>query len=178
MNPGSTDLEHLISRFLDDEATLADRRLLRAQMRRDPAADALVEEYVTLDREVGRTLRQALGRSWASPVRRGPWAWIGRFVGTAAAACLVVAFWTSSHHQPTRPGRGQPDQAASASWFAPIGPGGPVSASQDGSPRPSVRPATPAQREWILIPGERPGEYMVIEVRRPRTRPTVTQGDY
>ncbi len=176
MNPGSADLERLISRFLDDEATPAERRTLRAQMRRDPAADALVEQYVTLDREVGRTVRQAMGRSPVMPIRLS-WARLGRLAGLAAAACLAAMIWVYPHSQSKAPTQRQP-QRASTSWFAPAGSDAVPTSGHRVQPRMPVQPAGPTQREWILVPGERPGEYMVIEVRRPRARPIVIHGDF
>ena len=71
----SAELERLISRFLDDECSADERRVLHRTLRDDPAAAALYEEYTALDREIGHAMRSALGRHTHLPVGRSlrPW---------------------------------------------------------------------------------------------------------
>ena len=179
MNPGSPELERLISRYLDDEATAHERRELRALMRSDAAVAAEVEQYDELDREVGWALRRALGRSQLLPTVRSTWGRVGQLVALAAAASMAVMVWVSPPRQ-VSPGQGD-TPARAASWFAPATP---VSHAPDGlqtvnpsHERPRVR-LRETDRDWIIIPGERPGEFMVIEVNRVRTRAIVIQREF
>jgi len=177
MKPGSPELERLISRYLDDEATRAERRELRRLERSDPTAAALVDEYATLDREIGRALRTALGRSYPLPARHAPWWRIGELVAVAAAACLMAMVWMNTSRVTSPPGGNGRVQAAS-SWFAP-----PAAQADRFEPLPDSY-ERPRQRlrdtdlDWILIPGDRPGEFMVIEVNRARTRAIAIQDDF
>lgn len=178
MNDSTREIERLISRFLDDEASGAERRELRAALRRDPAAEALFEETSALDRELGRAMRRALRRPVVlHPVRRS-WSSLGRAGAVAAAACLAVVVWWQA---PQRTISGGPNsgqtQLAGSSWFA--APAAPQPAPGDAGDSLAVLPAgagvphervRSAQRDWILIPSDRPGEVLVIEVQRTQTR--------
>jgi hypothetical protein len=179
MNSGSPDLERLISRCLDHEATRLEQRRLRTLERSDPRAAALVDDYVTLDRELGRVLRVAMGRAPLLPLRRTVWPRFGQLAALAAAACLAVMVWISPPQRSPRPdGRGP--ARASASWFAPsaaVPHLGDEAELQPVDSRPRVR-LRDTNRDWILIPGERPGEYMVIEVERVRTRAIAIHDDF
>lgn len=166
----SAELDRLISRFLDDECSADERRVLRRTLRDDPAAAALYEEYTALDREVGHAMRSALGRHTDRPVGRSVRRWLSQLVGLAAAASLVALVWVEG------PRRGAsekgPAHAASHSngWFRTNGLG--IDSTRPNSlayDRPHI-PVHQTARDWILIPGEHPGEFMVIEVDRVRTR--------
>ncbi|MBU0640109.1 MAG: hypothetical protein KKB50_14685 [Planctomycetes bacterium] len=176
MSEQSEHLEHLISRFLDGECTSAERRELNAAMRSDPTAQAAFEEYAALDREVAHAMRRALGYTLRVPAGRGIWAQIGRAVALAAAACLAVMVWLGS---PNSVSREDPRQARQgASWFAPATRTNAVPrAEKPAYDRPAVR-MRHTQRDWIVIPGERPGEYLLIEVDRVHTRMKGIQRDF
>lgn len=155
-------LEHLITRSLDGEISPAERRELRALLRRDPVAEALFDETTSLDREIGRALRWAGGRNVAIPW----WSRALRAGGLGAAASIAALFWFSpqaSHTDPEEPVFAPPRQQAGA-WFAPPPRNGNADAFVP------VQPPTPAASatggEWIVVPGARPGEYMIVEVRR------------
>jgi hypothetical protein len=160
MNDEVSDLERLISRYLDDEATRAERRRLRAQCA-DPQVEALLDEHETIDREAGRAMRAAMGRTVFLPTVRNKWTPVWQVAGLAAAACIAALMWMYPHRPDVRNHR--PDQRQTADvlqskWFI------------DGV-QPQQMPVR--QRNWIIVPGSRPGEYMVIEVDRvrPRVRP-------
>ena len=176
MNPGSPELERLISRFLDDESTPDERRRLRALERSDPHVTALVDEYAALDREVGQALRTAMGRTYRLGRARSPWSRAGQFVGLAAAACVAAMLWLTPARNATPGGARQPAQGAS--WFAPAAWQADVQERTNPSyERPQVR-LRDTDRDWIIVPGNRPGEFMVIEVNRVRTRAVAIQNDF
>ena len=178
MNPESPELERLISRYLDDEATPQERRELTSRMRADPAVEALVDEYAGIDREVSRVLRVALGRSVVLPTSRSRWVRFGQGAALAAAACLALVFWlVPQRPAPQSPRSGEAARAGS-SWFAPLAPQvDSVRATSPTYERPQVR-LRDTSRDWIIIPAERPGEYMLIEVDRVRLRAIRFQEDF
>ncbi len=158
-------LERLISRCLDGEASAEERRDLQRALRRNPSADALFEEYAALDREAGHAIRAAVAAPGIGPVLRRPSIW--REAGLALAACVAMLVWL----QPLeRPSAGGAADASRASWFAPP----PTTTDSWTDDARSVErlgvPMADTDREWIVVPGERPGEYLVIEVNRTRTR--------
>lgn len=183
MNEPTHELERLISRFLDAEASAAERRELRTTLKRDPAAEALFEETAALDRELGRAMRRALRRQIVlHPVRRS-WASLGRAGAVAAAACLAVAIWWQAPQRPIS-GTANPGQTqlAGSSWFAPSAAlpaeaGDSLTAMPAAAGVPHQRVRT-AQRDWILIPSDRPGEVLVIEVQRTQTRMKAAGRDF
>lgn len=160
-------LEHLLSRHLDGECTPQEEQLLRSLVRREPEVRARLKDYERLDREVGDALRAALGRTpRAAGIR---WTRIGRNVVVAAAACLAAAAWLQPRLAPRRPGAGGTQQASAGSWFAPAASeGDTVEPTPPGYERPEVR-LRGTQRDWIVIPGDEPGTYLVIEVDHVRT---------
>lgn len=177
MNPGSNELERLISRYLDDEATWAERRELRVLLDADPHAAALMDEHEALDRELGRAIRQAMGHGHVLPVGRSVWAQFRQFAALAAAACLAVMIWTSPPRQAAQHGEDRPSQT-SLSWFAPeTAPADVVPAVNVSYERPRER-RRHTDRDWIIIPGERPGVFLVIEVNRVRTCAIAIQDDF
>jgi hypothetical protein len=172
---GNEHLEHLISRFLDNEATPAERRDLNAQLACDPLATALYEQTAALDREVGRAMRLATGRTLLlRPLtgRRGGWS---RLIGVAAAAALAGILIL----------RGQPLGDADAplqaggNWgFLPAEPPGDTFVAPESQyPLPHVQ-LRDTHRDWLLVPAEQPGQFLVIEVQRVQTRAVGIHNDY
>jgi hypothetical protein len=142
--------------------------------------EALFEEASALDREVGIAIRKALGRS-AGRCRRvlPPWNGLGRLVAVGLAACLALAFlaWPARPPATTARYAGQ-GISGPGSWFAPppamrdAYEAAPVSLD-----RPRLR-LDRADRNWIVVPGDRPGEYLVVEIKRVHSRSFVIQGDF
>lgn len=176
MRPESENLERLISRFLDNEATPNQRRTLDDSLARDPGARALFEDITALDREAAAALHSALDRprliSNPRIIRLRLSNWL--VAAAAAAACVAAVVLPNVLNAPNRrPTAGGPEQArAINSWIAPNAPdaGGDRFEPQSTEflrPHQSVRDA---QRDIILVPGRNPGEFMVIEVNRSRER--------
>ncbi len=160
-------LEHLLSRHLDGECSPQEKQVLRSLLRREPEARARLEDYERLDQAVGAALQAAMGRTPRSFGR--PWARVGRGVVVAAAACLAAAAWLQPRLSPSDPGASRTQQASAGSWFAPATlEGDTVEPTPPGYERPEVR-LRGTQRDWIVIPGDRPGTYLVIEVDHVRT---------
>jgi len=168
MNLGSDNLERLFSRHLDGECTPAEEQLLRALLRREREAQTLLDEYRSLDRQVGDAVRQALGRPARPRTVRASWARVGRSLAVAAAACLAALAWLQPRLSPTHPDPQRPQQASAASWFAPVAEGDTVEPLPPGYERPELR-VQGTQRDWIVIPGDEPGTYWVIQVDHVRT---------
>ena len=174
MNDPTHDIERLISRHLDDEATADERRALNAQMRRDPAAAALFENCAELDREVKQALRSVLGHS---PMRAAPvWQRTLRVFVLAAAACIAVMFWSMPGGERAMPG--QPGAARAGSWFAPLPAAGDTMVEYPARfDRPQMRFTKP-QSDWVVIPSDTPGEFLVIQVKRVPTRTVRVHKDF
>jgi hypothetical protein len=178
MNPESYELERLISRYLDDEATPAERRQLLALERFNPQVAALIEEYASLDAEVGRALRRAMERPLLLRVHRTRWARIGQAAALAAAACVAMLVWLIPSRG-TAPVNPHAPERAAVPWFdgSPNLPGDTVQGVNRWDVRPQVRLRN-TDRDWLIVPGQRPGEFMVIEVNRVRTRAIAIQNDF
>jgi hypothetical protein len=174
-------LEHLFSRVLDDEATPAERALCEALCREHPQVGAAFEDYRRLDEAVGdalrATLRQPQPRTYPLPVRW--WTRAGKVTAVAAAACLAAFAWL----HPRPPGSGPASTplrqaAAPISWFAPATPQKdtiePVPTAYE---RPTVR-VRGVERQWIIVPGDAPGVYRIIQVDRVRTHAIPVQRDF
>jgi len=174
MSEPTHELERLISRHLDDEATADERRELNAHLRRDPAAAALFQEYADLDREVQGALRSALGRS---PFRCvPPWQRTVRVLALAAAACVAVMFWSLPGRERTAPARQGTAQAGS--WFAPLPAAGDTLVKRPARfDRPEIRFTRP-RTDWVVIPSDTPGEFLVIEVSHVPTRTVRVHKDF
>ena len=180
MTRGSDRLEHLFSRHIDGECTPEECRLLEALLRDDPEARQLYEDYRQLDEQFGTALQQA----WAAPVRarrpRPLWVRIGRNALVAVAASVAALLWL----QPTRPSTPTPrgkhpvQAAASTGWFAPAPQHPDVVEPVPGVyERPQLRVGG-TQRDWIVVPGDEPRQFMVIEVNRVRTHVIVVHQDF
>lgn len=182
MSPEADKLEHLFSRAIDGEASAADRELLAALLKSDARMQALFNEYRSLDRAAGEALRQAAGRRPRVVTLGGFWRRSGRTLLVAAAAGLAAVLWLQPMEQHWD-GRAEtaPQQAGSVSmpsWFVPSVPRGdviePVPTAYE---RPELR-VRGTERNWLLIPGDRPGEFFVIEANRVRTHVIVVQQDF
>ena len=179
MNRESDKLEHLFSRALDGECTPDERRLLKSILRDDPQARAFFRDYQNLDREVGDALRMAVGRS-SPQVIQFPTFWrkAGQGLVVAAAACLATLAWLRS--APPAPQRTSPApvEAAMTSWFAPRQPQGDVvEPLPTAYERPELR-LRGIQRQWIVVPGDQPGTYFVVEVDHVRTHVITVHKDF
>ncbi|MFH1749199.1 MAG: hypothetical protein ABIG44_19380 [Planctomycetota bacterium] len=179
MKQPPSDLERLITRYLDDEATSRERRELDAWTRSDPNAEALLDDYAALDREFGNAIRGAMGRTRIIPVGRSVWSRATGLVGLAAAACLALLVWMQPPPSAVENGRDQSSGSVlPSSWFVPAVPQDRVMRQANRSFERPQRRQRNLDREWILVPGEGPGEYLVIEVNRVRTRAVNIQGDF
>lgn len=183
MSPEADKLEHLFSREIDGEASAEDRELLAALLKSDARMQALFEEYRSLDRAAGEALRQAAGRRPRVVTLGGFWRRSGRTLLVAAAAGVAALLWLQPAEQQHRDGRAGtgPQHAGSVSvpsWFVPSVPRGdviePVPTAYE---RPELR-VRGTERNWLLIPGDRPGEFFVIEANRVRTHVIVVQQDF
>lgn len=170
MTRGSVRLEHLFSRYIDGECTPEERELLESLTRENPDVRRMFEDYRRLDQEIGGALRVAMGRPRRVIPRRSLWTRIGKGLAVAAAASLAVLLWQN----PSQPAssdpadRNSPPQQA-ASWFAPTAtPRDAVEPLPTDYERPELR-LRGTQRDWIVIPGNQPGTYFVIEVDHVRT---------
>ena len=170
----SDNLERLVSRYLDGECTPEERKQLKAMLRRDSAED-FFEETAALDREFGRAMRQSLGRTLVVRRRTPLWVRISRIAGLSAAACLAWLVLRS----PTQPSATLSDrpQPQRASWFAPQPTAADTLAEQPVSERPQVR-MDKMDRHWIVVPADTPGEFLVVEVKRVKTRTVPVQEDF
>ncbi len=179
MNMPLQELERLISRSLDREATVDEQRRLRAALA-EPAARALYDEYAAIDAEAGRALRAVLGGGPLRLVR--PRACLGwrRWAGSLAiAAGLTGMFWLTPMDGPAD-GRGGASKAQTSGlpWFVPPRP--PADRVEPPKPvadRPTIQLSN-TQREWLVVPGKRPGEFLVIEVDRTNTEQIPLHRDF
>ena len=179
MMAGSERLEHLFTRYLDGECTPDEGALLEALVREDAQVRALFEDYRQLDRALGAALRQDMAhapRTRAQPDVCPPRTVriadlrlrVGKGLAVAAAACLAALAWLHPAQPPTPPGPARTPQQA-ASWFAPLPTqGDAVEPTAPAYERPELR-LRGTQRNWIVIPGDRPGKYLVVEVDQVRT---------
>lgn len=172
------NLERLVSRYLDDECTESERHELDRILSENPRAEALFEESAALDREFNYAMRGALGKPLLRRRRIALRRRLARAIPMAVAA--AIGFFLLSRPAAT-PGQGTDGgqrPAVAASWFGPAPEVG-DSAAEDTSQynRPQVR-LDQADRNWVVVPGAQPGEYLVIEVTQVRTRTIRIQGDF
>jgi hypothetical protein len=180
MKEPNDNLERLVSRYLDQECTDEERRELQAMLRRDADAASFFDEYADLERETNFALKRALGRA---PVRRRvapSWIRMRRTAALGLAAAVAAFVWYSPSLRPDLHGTSgkHGPKTRSASWFAPPPAAGDVLVDESARyERPEVR-LDKDERNWIVVPGENPGEYMVVEVKRVRTRTIPLQSDF
>jgi hypothetical protein len=178
-----SELERLISRHLDNEATDSERRRLDRALDADPRARAYFEESAALDRELHQALRWAgrqAGIVRTRPARGG--LRLGMVAGLGLAACLAGAFWLLPTSSLPVSGGGSPTHAgqvlpASGSWFAPPPVGDTFISESSASAPPHIR-VEDTQREWIVVPGHRAGEYLILEVKRIRAKQVRIERDF
>lgn len=170
---GETELDRLISRFLDNECTSEERRALNRRMDSDAAVRCEYEDYAGVDREAGHALRLLVSRTMrpARPLAR--WLRIGRAAALATAACLAAVIWIPERGS----GKAGGNDASGASLFAAPNWGDLIQAEKPIMDRPHIREQD-SDRRWIMIPSERPGEFLLIELNRTRTRAYGIHGDY
>jgi anti-sigma factor RsiW len=179
MNVPNDRLERLFSRCLDGAATPTEHGLLERLCRDDETIAARFDDYRRFDAQIGAALRAELA---PAPRVARLQAWLrhaGRTLALATAACLAGFAWLGP--QPT------PDASSSkaivhagqlASWFRPAEP--PVDTVEPASTayeRPELR-VRGTQRDWIVVPGEDPDTYFVIEVDRVRTHVMAAYQDF
>lgn len=183
MTEPRNDLERLVSRYLDEECSREERKQLEALLQRDRDAEAFFEETAALDREIGRLMRQSLGRSVVVRRPAARWRRTMRFAGLAVAACAGLLLspqgWWSIFGSGAADDHAAGDHPpARASWFVPPPAGGDI---YGADPRPFERAQVRvdrADREWIVVPSDRPGEFLVVEVKRMKTRTIPVQEDF
>lgn len=175
MSEGSHRLEHLLWRYLDGECTPEERELVEGLAREDRQVRTALASCRRLDLLVGEALHGAVGRSAYRAAARTWRARVGRGVAVAVAACLAALAWLY-------PGTGGRDadtaRAAQGSWFMT-----PAPQLDAAAPLPSayVRPELRLRgtaRDWIVIPADEPGRYLVIEVERVQTHVIAVHRDY
>jgi len=172
-------LERLISRELDGECTRAERKHLRQVLDRQPDVRARYEEMHAVDRAARDALRHALGRSSETlrlAARRPGWM---RGLLVAVAAGLATLVWL---HPGQRGGRvpaspARPRAEAGLTAWRPTSPRDVVEPVPAAYERPELR-WRGTQREWIIIPGDGPNVYMLIEMDQVRTHIIGVHRDY
>ena len=177
MKEPTEQFERLVSRFLDDECSAAERKQLQAEIRRDGDAEAFFEETAALDREFGRAIRAAIATPAAARHGQPHWFRLVRMATLSAAACLAWFIWrpdAGPQSSITNSGQSRPQFA---SWFAPQPAAGDTLAQPTRSERPEVL-LDQSDRQWIVVPGQRPGEFLVVEVKCVKTRKIPVQADF
>lgn len=176
------NLERLISRVLDHEASAAEHEHLQALCNHDTEARQLYDELCGMDAEVATAMRRALGRPVRlrlRPRRQRVW----QYGIIAAAACIATLAWLQPRPQPTT-NLGNQSQHQSGmlpqqnSWF--VVPQAPADVLEP-VPEVFVRPGTVVrgtQRHWVVIPGEKARTYMIVEMDNVRTQVNVIQRDF
>lgn len=176
------NLERLISRVLDHEASAAEHEHLQALCNHDAEARQLFDDLRGMDAEIARAMRHALGRPVRLRLR--PWRQrLWQYGVVAAAACIATLVWLQPRPQPTtnlgnhaRQQSGMLPQPSS--WF--VAPPAPADVLEP-VPEVFVRPGTVVrgtQRHWVVIPGEEARTYMIVEMDNVRTRVNVIQRDF
>lgn len=177
MTDAPTELDRLISRFLDDECSSRDRAELYRQTAREPRAAALLDQQIALDREINRAMRAAMGRPQIRTRRLSNWTKAWRAGGFAVAASLAGLAWVGPGSN-SGPSRHTASAAASRSWFSSRTPA--VDCVVPASPAfalPAVQ-LREQDSEWILVPGDRPGEVLIVEVRRTQSQTLPVRQDF
>ncbi len=166
-------LERLITRVLDGEASTAEVAQLELLCRTDAEVRALYHETAHLDSLLGASLREAIEPAATPtipfPSRRDR---VARYVVGAIAAAIAAFAWfqpmpTLSRERPSplQAGMGAPHLLGDVIE--------PVPSSYE-TPELRIRGT---EREWILIPADQPGLYWVIEADRERTQVVPLRSD-
>ena len=163
MSDEISNLERLISRYLDGECSPEQRRELEDRVERDPAAANLLEEYAALDRQFHTALRETILRP-AVPQPLRLWERGARIGILAVAACLAALIWLSPADQSPHRGTQEATIHPHSSWFA-VPPGaGDTLVEPAVSPERSANWVAKPQTDWIVIPTEKSDEFLVIQV--------------
>jgi hypothetical protein len=176
MDDRADEIERLISRCLDKEATAEERRRLRQLVKADPRVRELMRKTAAIDRAVGRAVCRALQPQLqpAAAKLRIRLPQLGAF---AVAAGLLLALWLVQE-EPRGGARLAGPAQARASWFAPpIAPADRIAPVDPADERPQVQ-VRDTQRDWIIVPGREPGEYLLIAIDRVRTRAVRIERDF
>ncbi len=98
MDITDTQLDTLVSRYLDGELSEHDQADLYRRFMRDPGLRQRFDEQVALEREIGIALREEIDASRIEPMpaKRSPLPWAQIFA-TAAALMLAVGLWSFVH---------------------------------------------------------------------------------
>ncbi|MCA9243409.1 MAG: hypothetical protein KDA32_05605 [Phycisphaerales bacterium] len=172
MSDPREQLDRLISRYLDDEASAEDRRQLNRLARSDADVDALLDSEIELDREFGYAMRRTMGKSLARRRSMRRFAEPTRLAVLAVAAAIAAGAWIAPELKSTPP-RGEKPVAARVMDFSQA-PRDVADAFVDLPPRyirPDVRlDVRPDHREWLVLPARDGAEFLVIQVDRVRTR--------
>jgi hypothetical protein len=177
MTTPNDNLERLISRFLDDEATPVERAQLKSLMRRDPQAASQFDDVATLDREVRYALRRRFGKPLTLHRPLPLWRGLLRGAGIAAAACVAALLWTQMPARDATDAHG-PAKAGMENLFTlPLAAQDSLVEHVDGFERPQVQTGD-SQRRWILIPTEDPREFLLIELNQGQRRTIRIQADF
>lgn len=176
MKEPTEHFERLVSRFLDDECSATERRQLQSEIRKDADAESFFEESAALDREFGRAIRAAISTPAHKKVGQPRWFRVVRASALSAAACMGWILWRPDAPRTATTNPGQ-SRKQFASWFAPQPTIGDTLAQQARSDRPEVL-LDQSDRQWIVVPGHAPGEFLVVEVKCVRTRKIPVQSDF
>ncbi len=171
MADSQEQLERLISRYLDDEGSAADRRELNRMARRDADVAGLLDDEIELDREFNYAMRRAMGKSLARRRSIPLWSGPARVATLAVAAAIAAVAWIAPEARAPRSHETQ--ISAGAIDFA-SGSRNVVDALVELPPRhirTDVRlDVQPDQREWLMLPASDGAEFLVIQVDRVNTR--------
>lgn len=159
-------LERLITRVLDGEASATEVAQLEALRSSDPAARVMYEETARLDALLGTSLRDAIEPSGPQtiPFPRRSDRVMRYWVGAVAAAIAAFAWF-----QPTPIQSRENPAPLQAGMHTPHILGDVIEPVPSSYETPELR-IRGTEREWILIPADQPGLYWVIEADRERTQ--------
>lgn len=172
-------LERLISRKLDNELTADETAELEQRLASDPAAARLYEELAWVDTQVGETLRREMQAEPTMLQSPGSAWW--RTWGVAAAACIAALLWYGE-----RPEVPVPEENVAGPVQAGILAGDSIWADAEIDGLTPVDPEVfdrlragvrDVERNWVIIPSDEPGEYLLIEVSRVRTEAYALHAD-
>lgn len=173
-------LERLISRALDDELTPDEQNAFEARLASDPAAARRYEELADIDALVSDMLRLELAAepTVVTTAPAAPW-W--RTFGVAAAACIAALLYYGE-----RPAGDAPDDSSGDAAQAGVVAGESIWADVQVDGLTPVDPEVfdrlragvqDVDRDWVIIPSDEPGEYLLIEVSRVRTEAYALHAD-